>query len=500
MASAALDIEAQAMDAEPFVSNAQMRYFGFVLVVELFLMWFYDQVPQGKNAQVYIVAHLMLACLCPQKQDVKESVAQALPAPSSDQRDLAAAPPKPTPKPRHVYLDNVKIFCTVLVLIHHITIGFGGSGDFLIRFGNYDNETLGIASRVWIIADQSFFMCLLFFVGGIFTPSSFKRKGASAFIRDKLKRLGWPVVITFFIVTPVITSLCGAALVGGDWTRYTAASPSVCWFLISLIFFSVAYAIVPWSSLKLAFPSIPSLIIGGALLGVWQGLTAAFNYDAQWLNIKANAAGALPFDIVFFAAGCIAKENGWLEAIVNLKAREYWLARVASLVAIAVVASHQIIVDPNGGRVMKCGSPAPKVEDSGFAPHLPDKLFYFIWSPAVIGIITTTLSVSVLHLFAVHFNSQGQLAKMLSEAQYGVYVMQTIIIPFVMWTYTKILEAAGIQLQWDQCGDTRAAMSETVLEEELLWGGWLYTIFLVNFISWPFCYFFRKLPGVRGVL
>jgi len=272
------------------------------------------------------------------------------------------------------------------------------------------------------------------------------------------------------------------------------------WYLITLIFFSLAYAIVPWSSLKLAFPTIPSLIIGGALLGVWQGLTKAFNYDAQWLKIEANAAGALPFDIVFFAAGCIAKENGWLDAIVNLKAREYWLARVASLVAIAVVVSHKIITDPNGSRVTRCGSPAPKVEDSEFAPHLPDKLFFFIWFPALIGIITTTLSVSVLHLFAVHFNSQGQLAKMLSEAQYGVYVMQVIIIPFVMWTYTKILEAAGNQLHWHLCGDSWKPISEAVLQEELLWGGWLYTIFLVNLISWPFCYFFRKLPGVRGVL
>merc|ERR1711953_817581 len=119
-------------------------------------------------------------------------------------------------------------------------------------------------------------------------------------IRDKLKRLGWPVMITFFVVYPVMSSLYGAALGGGDWTRYTGASTVVCWFLISLIFFSVAYAIMPWSSLKLAFPSIPSLIIGGALLGVWQGVIQAFNYDAQWLNIAAQESGALPFDIVFF--------------------------------------------------------------------------------------------------------------------------------------------------------------------------------------------------------
>lgn len=488
------------MDAEPFVSNAQMRYFGFVLVVEFFLMWFWDQVPHGKDVPVYIVAHLMLACLCPQKQHAKESVAQqALPAPSSDQRDFAGAALKPTPTPRHGYLDNVKVFCTVLVLVHHITIGFGGSGEFVLRLGNYENTTLGIVSRVWTTADQSFFMCLLFFVSGIFMPSSFKRKGAPAFIRDKLKRLGWPVVITFFVVFPVMSSLYGAALGGGDWTRYTIASPVVCWYLVSLIFFSVAYAIMPWSSLKLAFPSIPSLIIGGALLGVWQGVIQAFNYDAQWLNIAAQEMGALPFDIVFFAAGCIAKENGWLEAVVNLKAREYWLARVASLVALAVSVGYTIIDDPNGAdNVIGCGSAAPKVEESGFAPHLPDKLFYHIWHPAVLGILTMTLSVSVLHLFAVHFNSQGRLAKMLSEAQYGVYVMQTIIIPFVIWTYTKILEAAGSQLQWDLCGG--GLMSGTPLKEELLWVGWLYTILLVNFISWPFCYLFRKLPGVRGVL
>jgi len=480
------------------MTQAQMLYCGMVLVVEIFLMWFYDQVPggQAEATQAYIVANLMLACLWPQSKQTDQQ--QSGPVAGSRQVNTGSASP---PKARTFFLDNVKVFCTVLVLIHHITIGFGGNGtlDWAIKIGNFKNSAFARYSIILLAFDQSFFMCLLFFIGGIFLPSSFKRKGAPGFIRERVKRFGWPVVVTFFVAMPFFRSVWGSVLVGGSWSLYTQAHWGVCWFLISLIVLSLAFAIVPWSSVKVAFPSTFTLIIAGVTLGILQGFTNAYKYNATWVGIQPASIGAMPVDLAFFAAGCIAKENGWLDAISNLAAKEYWLVRGTSLVAFTAAVSYLLVARPNLGWV-DCADPNAEAHLAGskFAPHLPSNLLEEILLGAVGGVLSTTLSVSVLHFFALHFNSQGWLAKLMSEAQYGVYVLQTFIIPFVMWTFIMILEAAGHKLEFVYCSG--APVSSTDISQGLIVGGWLYTITLVNLILWPLAHFFRKLPGVRDIL
>jgi len=491
-----MDVEAQVIK-EPIMTKPQMCYCGMVLVVEIYLMWYHDQVPNVKGPSAYIVAHLMLLCLWPHAKKIDEQQ-RAPPLEAGPAVAVNAAGTSP-PKPRTFFLDNVKIFCTVLVLVHHITIGFGGAGtlDWALKIGNFQGSAFGRISSIWLGLDMSFFMCLLFFVSGIFLPSSLKRKGTADFIRERVKRFGWPVIVTFFVASPVLRSVWGALLVGGDWILCTQASSEVCWFLTALTLFSVAYVIVPKSSLKFAFPSIPTLIAAGALLGVVQGLTYTFNYNADWLSIDPQMQGALPFDIAFFAAGCIAKESGWLDAISSLTSREYWLARGTSLIALAIWSTYIIVMMPDQAYV-DCD--AATQQDGKFAPHVPSHLLSYITLGAVSGVLSTTFSVSVLHFFAVHFNSQGRLGKIMSEAQYGVYVLQTLIIPLVMWSYVLILEAAGHRLDFSYCAGFQAPVSSTVIGQELIVGGWLYTIALVNLILWPLAHFFRQLPGVRGVL
>jgi len=209
------------------LTPAQWLYLCWALAAEIYLMWFYDQVPGARIGSSYIVVHLMLFCLFPRSQvaTVKEeratggggartfsTVGGDADTSSSTAGAVAAVTAKlKEPKERDHSLDNVKVFCTVLVLNHHITGCFGGDAgvSWAIRIGNFEKNTaMAILTNTLLETDQSFFMCLLFFISGIFTPSSFERKGMGDFIRDKVKRLGWPVVITFFCVTLTIGSAC----------------------------------------------------------------------------------------------------------------------------------------------------------------------------------------------------------------------------------------------------------------------------------------------------
>jgi len=209
--------------------------------------------------------------------------------------------------------------------------------------------------------------------------------------------------------------------------------------------------------------------------------------------------GGLPFDIAFFAAGCIAKKNGWFDAIHELKKREYWLTRILGLTILILV---QVLATPEQPNITyaECSAAAAVVQGAGskFSPQVPHDLVMTLLICSLLGIQTVTLSVSVLHCFAVHFNSQGKVGKILSAGQYGVYVLQIAIIPLVMWSYVLILRANGYEIDFSYCEWT--PVSSSFISQSHLLAGWLYTILLVNLISWPLAYIIRKLPGIKEVL
>jgi len=119
--------------------------------------------------------------------------------------------------------------------------------------------------------------------------------------------------------------------------------------------------------------------------------------------------------------------------------------------------------------------------------------------------MTGGISVSILHFFAVHCNSLSRFQKLASESQYAVYVLQTVVIPGVMFTLVLILRAAGYTVEFEFLNGTLGSSSDLVgssseLPQWVIVGGWIYTVLLVTVISWPLGYLFRKLPFVKDVL
>jgi peptidoglycan/LPS O-acetylase OafA/YrhL len=39
---------------------------------------------------------------------------------------------------RLAYLDNIRVYLTILVIVHHASIAFGGSGDWLVEDPSVD--------------------------------------------------------------------------------------------------------------------------------------------------------------------------------------------------------------------------------------------------------------------------------------------------------------------------------------------------------------------------
>ncbi|WP_377830537.1 acyltransferase [Bradyrhizobium lupini] len=107
----------------------------------------------------------------------------------------AEAHAAPRAKARNLSLDRARTFLTLVVLLHHAVIPY-------TYFGHTDPASWA-GFDVVVLATDSFFMAMFFFLSGLFTWPGIARKAPSVFLRDRLLRLGLPFAIAAFTVIPL---------------------------------------------------------------------------------------------------------------------------------------------------------------------------------------------------------------------------------------------------------------------------------------------------------
>src|SRR3954447_16299881 len=101
----------------------------------------------------------------------------------------------PKAKARNLSLDRARTFLTLVVLLHHAVIPY-------TYFGHTDSASWA-GFDVVVLATDSFFMAMFFFLSGLFTWPGIARKAPSVFLRDRLLRLGLPFAIAAVTVIPI---------------------------------------------------------------------------------------------------------------------------------------------------------------------------------------------------------------------------------------------------------------------------------------------------------
>src|SRR5512137_100184 len=103
---------------------------------------------------------------------------------------------------RLLFVDNIRVFLTILVILHHMMIIYAGTGSFLYTEGRQDTITSVIGN--WFCSvNQAYFMSLFLLISAYFVPGSYDRKGAGLFLKDRLIRLGIPLIIYSWIISPL---------------------------------------------------------------------------------------------------------------------------------------------------------------------------------------------------------------------------------------------------------------------------------------------------------
>ena len=97
---------------------------------------------------------------------------------------------------RQYYLDNLKVFLTVLVIFHHAGQAYGNGGAWAYTPSN----PAEFIPWIWhfFSTNASFFMGLYFLISGYFVPKSYDKHGGKKFVRKSFikelltKGFVWP--------------------------------------------------------------------------------------------------------------------------------------------------------------------------------------------------------------------------------------------------------------------------------------------------------------------
>ena len=154
-------------------------------------------------------------------------------------------------------LDHMRGFVIGLVVVHHAILAYCTFGH--IDRANYILSTAPIVdAQRWIAFDllvrlnDAFFMPLLFLLSGLFVWDGLARRGAGAFLRARIRRLGLPFVLAVLTVVPLayypsFLQAGGRLGFGAFWVRTVTGGPwpsGPPWFIGILLLFDALAAVV----------------------------------------------------------------------------------------------------------------------------------------------------------------------------------------------------------------------------------------------------------------
>jgi glucans biosynthesis protein C len=342
---------------------------------------------------------------------------------------------------RLLFIDNIRWSMIILVLSMH-------ASDTYSPFGNWyyvDRPKSGLKSSlgteiffgVYQSVLQAFFMAVLFFVAGYFSANAYDRKGFSIFIRDRFLRLGLPTLLYVMVIGPLtqyfLSRTWGTGgfvhqwlvhLEDGEWLSETGPM----WFCAALLMFSFFYGLVRragWTE-----PRIEPGSVRGAIVAVFVAAMAASTFLAR-IGISEGASvlnmhpGDFPQYVLMYAAGAFGYRGNWLAGLPDRLCIRW--ASIALSLSVPLFAALLLL----GGGLQGDTS----AYSGGFNLVSAGKC---LWE----ALVCVGVGLLLLAVYRRHFNTQGPLARRLSDNAFGVYLIHPpILIGSAMLLHSLVLDA-----------------------------------------------------------
>ncbi len=333
-------------------------------------------------------------------------------------------------KPRLLYIDNLRILLTSLVILHHLAITYGAPGDWY--YTEVDTGQLGVLTLIplafFVSSNQAYFMGFFFFISGFVTPGSFDRKGPRAFSKGRLTRLGIPLLVYILVISPLLSFLLACTIRGfehglipylrGYWQHYSGLGVGPLWFVEALLIFNLIYALTARPRSKSDPPVTDSprfpktrWILGVALAVGLVSFAIRIRLPVGWSF--APLALQFPFFpqyIALFFLGIVASRQGWLTAMPRQAGARWCWAWLALVLVWPVMFAA-------GGAM-----------EGDFSPFMGgwcwQSLVYSLWEQLFCVAVVITL----LSWFKNRFNRQNRLGRWLSAGAYTAFIIHAPVL------------------------------------------------------------------------
>jgi hypothetical protein len=353
--------------------------------------------------------------------------------------DSAAAPKRPAWSwARMLYLDNLRILLTALVILLHLAIGYGAEGDWYYNEEGPITQVSTILLTLFTAVNQAFFMGLFFMIASYLTPSSYERKGAGRYLLDRLKRLGIPILFYALVIQPLLGYALRLFHRDPDaLTRPPAFGMGPMWFVETLLVFSAGYVL--WRLVRPARSTAePALKEGGApgnaalalfALGMSLAtfLVRIWFPVGWWLEPLHLQLAHFPQYIALFVAGVLAYRRNWLDRLAARQGK-LWMC-------VAVVLVPMFIVLAIAGGALE-GNVAAFLGGWHW-----QALSYAVWEQ----FMCVAMVVTLLTLFRDRFDQQGSLTRTLSGDAYAVFIVHAPVIVLIALALSGVRIEMGLK-------------------------------------------------------
>ena len=354
----------------------------------------------------------------------------APPAVSAD----TVLPPQPrlSTKPRMLYIDNVRIVLISMVVLLHLAITYGATGDWWYNEKVPESTLSGVTLTLYTTIAQAFTLAFFFMISSYFCPPAYDKKGPGAFAKDKLKRLGIPFLFYFAVLNPILVMMIhvfdGQPAIPPSVSPLAfwvdSLGPGLMWFVEALLIFSFGYLLWRMATSRRSLASPPPSASLAEREAPGNGVLALFALGVglatfvvrlvfpvgYWLEPFHFQLAQFPQYIAYFVVGLLAYRRGWFAGI-RISQSKVW-----AWVVVALIVAYPVIVVAGGAL------------ETGVEPFLGgltwQSLLYSIWEEFLCIGIVVALGV----WFRERFNHQGRLTADMGADSYAVYIFHPLVI------------------------------------------------------------------------
>lgn len=338
---------------------------------------------------------------------------------------------------RQYFFDHLRVLLSVLVVLHHLALIYGGIQPFY-----YLEPPIGLvaflAPLAFVLMNQAWFMGAFFLLAGYFTPGSSDRKGTGAFLKERLLRLGIPLLVWVFVLNPIAEIgffLMPSELTGITteltWVSFWRMYPGMLglgplWFVALLFVFNLGYAL--WRVLlrnRAGIAQRESAAPGYLGISIFVLALAAVSFLVR-MEIPLGKAvydfptlAYLPQYLSFFVIGAFASRRGWAQSLSDAKGKVGFTAALLATITLFAFSMISFL------KAIEAGN--PQIPPFGFGTW--QSSIYVLWD----SIFSVGLVLAAVTFFRRFFNARSSFGSFLSRQSYAVYLLHVPVVIFTAY-------------------------------------------------------------------